>query len=215
MARDTYNVAIVGDSGKGKTYSFRNMNPDTTGVINLEAKPLPFKNNFKYYCKPNSWSEAYDKLIEYAKNDKIETVVLESFSAYIDSLLATARQIKKGFEVFNYYNTKIGELMYILKRYPKDIFVTAHTETVETEEGIAKERIFVKGREWKGDIEKDFTIVMYADLKVEDGNQRDYYFNLNSDGKMSAKTPPSLFEGENTIPNDSSKIIEELNRVFE
>lgn len=214
MSRDSYNIAIVGDSGKGKTYSFRNMDPETTGFINLEGKPLPFKNNFKHYCKPQGWSETYQKLIEYAKDDKIKTVVLESFSAYIDSLLSTAREIKKGYDVFNYYNTKIGELLYVLKRYPKDIIVTAHTEIVETEGGIAKERIFTKGKEWKGAVEKDFTVVMYADVEIKDDSQRDYYFILNSDGKMSAKTPPSLFEGESAIPNDASKIIEELDKVF-
>ena len=79
MARDTYNIAIVGPSGRGKTYSFRNLDPATTGYINEEGKPLPFKNNFKYYCTPNTWSETYDKLIEYAKNDKIQTVVFEVY----------------------------------------------------------------------------------------------------------------------------------------
>ena len=46
--RDYYKVLLVSQSGKGKTYSFRNMNPDTTGFVNVENKPLPFKNNFKF-----------------------------------------------------------------------------------------------------------------------------------------------------------------------
>ena len=35
--------------------------------------------------------------------------------------------------------------MYVLKRYPKDIFVTAHTEKLEEDLGVREERIFVKG----------------------------------------------------------------------
>lgn len=210
MARESYNIAIVGPSGRGKTMSLRNLDPETTGVINIEAKPLPFKNNFKYYETPKNWDEAYNKLIEYAKKDDINTVVLEDFTSYINSLLATARQIKKGYDVFNYYNTKIGELMYVLKRYPKDIFMIAHTEKLETDLGVTEERISVKGKEWKGDIETAFTIVNYADVQIKDNSERDYYFRLNSDGVISAKTPPMLFEEQETIPNDAKLIIDEL-----
>ena len=43
------------------------------------------------------------------------------------------------------YNEEIGKLMYIIRRYPKDIFVTAHYEWVENEEGAVEKRIAVKG----------------------------------------------------------------------
>lgn len=210
MSREAYNIAIIGDSGKGKTYSFRNMDPETTGIINLEGKPLPFKNKFKYYSKPSDWNNAYQKLIEYAKNDEIKCVVFESFSAYIDSLLSTAREIKKGYDIFQFYNGKIGELLYALKRYPKDIFVTAHTESLQSGGDVEKERMLVKGNEWKGAVEKDFTIVLYSDVDIKDNKERDYHFVLNSDGRTSAKTPPILFEGEDRIPNDANEVIKEL-----
>lgn len=146
MAKQTFQFAIVGMSGKGKTMCFRNMNPETCGFINIENKPLPFVNNFKYYSTPKDWQETYHKLIEFAKNPDITEVVLDSFSAYIDSLLKTAREIKKGFDVWNLYNEEIGKLMYLIKRYPKDIFMTAHYEWVETEEGAIEKRILVKGK---------------------------------------------------------------------
>ena len=91
-----YQIMIVGSSGKGKTYSFRNMNPNTCGFINMEGKPLPFINKFKYYYSPNSWQDAYTKLIEFAKIPEITEVVFDSFSAYMDSVLKTARETKKG-----------------------------------------------------------------------------------------------------------------------
>lgn len=214
MSRESYNIAIVGSSGRGKTYSLRNLDPETTGFINIAAKPLPFKNNFKHYCMPKDWSEAYNKLVEYAKNDDIKIVVLEDFSEYMDSVLKTAREIKKGYDIWNYYNQKIGELNYIIKRYPKDIIVTAHTDKVEIDGGITEERMFVKGKEWKGDVEKDYTIVLYADTKISDNQTRDYYFRLNTDGVINAKTPPDLFEGQETIPNDAGKVLEEIDKVF-
>lgn len=146
MTKQVYQFAIVGMSGKGKTMCFRNMNPEITGFINAENKPLPFINKFKHYSTPKDWQETYQKLIEFAKNPEITVVVLDSFSAYVDSLLKTAREIKKGFDVWNFYNEEIGKLMYIIKRYPKDIFVSAHYEWVETEEGAIEKRIAVKGK---------------------------------------------------------------------
>ena len=146
MANQIYQFAIVGMSGKGKTMAFRNMDTENTGFINIENKPLPFVNKFKHYSTPKDWQETYQKLIEFAKNPEITQVVLDSFSAYVDSLLRTAREIKKGFDVWNLYNEEIGKLMYIIKRYPKEIFMTANYEWVETEEGAVEKRVSVKGK---------------------------------------------------------------------
>lgn len=191
--------------------SLRNMNPETTGFINMESKPLPFINKFKHYSTPNNWQECYQKLIEYAKDSTIEVVILDSFSAYVDSLLKTARDTKKGFDIWNYYNEEIGKLQYIIKKYPKHIIVTGHYEWVETEEGAIEKRLAVKGKEWKGMLEKDYTVVHYADMTVKEG-KREYFITLNGDGKSSAKTPPMfLEEGEEKIVNDYNLFIDRVN----
>ena len=214
MTRTPYQTALVGMSGRGKTMAFRNLNPETTGYINAEAKPLPFENKFKHYCTPNTFQETYQKLIEYAKNKEIEVVVLDSFSAYVESLLRTARETKKNFDIWNMYNDEIGKLMYIIKRYPKDILVTAHYEWVETEEGAVEKRIAVKGKEWKALIEKEFTIVHFADMRVIEG-KRKYTISLNSDGKSSAKTPPMfLVDGQEEIDNDYVPFLSRMNEIL-
>lgn len=211
MTKTPYQFLLIGMPGRGKTMSFRNMNPETTGYINMEAKPLPFANKFKNYSAPNNWQECYQKLIEYAKNTSIEVVILDSFSAYVDSLLKTARDTKKGFDIWNYYNEEIGKLQYIIKKYPKHIIVTGHYEWVETEDGAVEKRLAIKGKEWKGMLEKDYTIVHYADVSIVD-MKRSYFITLNSDGKTSAKTPPMfLKEGEEKIVNDYNLFIKTVN----
>jgi len=212
----TYQYAIVGGSGKGKTMSFRNMDPNQTGFINAEGKALPFINKFKYYSTPKDWQETYQKLIEFAKNPEITVVVLDSFSAYVDSLLKTAREVKRGFDVWNFYNEEIGKLLYIIKRYNKDIIVAAHYEWVETEEGAIEKRISVKGKEWKGLVEKEFTLVHYADMKVNTDKKRQYFFTLNSDGKSSAKTPPMFLENDlqNEAENDAWLFLQNVRKVL-
>jgi hypothetical protein len=203
-----YPIAIVGSSGRGKTMSFRNMNPETCGFINAENKPLPFINKFKHYCTPNTWTETYQKLIEYGKNPEITEVVLDSFSAYIDSLLKTARETKKNFDIWNMYNEEVGKLLFLIKKYPKDIIVTGHSANVETETGVLERRMAVKGNEWnKTGVESAFTIVAFTEVVFRE-NKRDYVFNLLADGTTSAKTPPIFLpEGKETIANDCNEFL--------
>lgn len=210
MNKQPYQFLLIGMPGRGKTMSLRNLDATTTGFINMEGKPLPFENKFTHYSTPNNWQECYQKLIEFAKDDTIKVVVLDSFSAYVDSLLQTARSTKKGFDIWNFYNEKIGELQYIIKKFPKHLIVTGHYEWVETEEGAIEKRLAVKGKEWKGMLEKDYTIVNYAEVNIENG-KRNYTTVFNSDGKSSAKTPPMfLEEGEEKIPNDYNIFIERV-----
>ena len=211
MNTTPYQIALVGAPGRGKTMSFRNLKPETTGFINVESKPLPFINKFKHYSAPNNWQECYQKLIEYAKDDTVEVVVLDSFSAYVDSLLKTARETKRGFDIWNYYNEEIGKLLFAIKKYPKHIIVSAHYEWVETDAGAVEKRIMVKGKEWKGMVEKDFTIVHFADMKIVEKKRR-YTLALNSDGLTSAKTPPIFTdEGIDEIENDYNPFLEKMN----
>ncbi len=210
-----YQFALVGMSGRGKTMAFRNMDPDTTGFINMEGKSLPFLNTFKNYSTPNNWQECYQKIIEYAKDSSIKVIVVDSFSAYLESVLKTARDTKRGFDIWNYYNEEIGKFLYLVKNVRKHIVVTAHYEWVETDEGAVEKRIMVKGKEWKGMVEKDFTIVNYADMKVSD-KKRTYYITLNSDGKTSAKTPPMFLDSEeqDTMENDYNAFIVKVNKIL-
>ena len=94
-----YQIAIVGRPGRGKTMAFRNMDANKCGFINAEGKPLPFIKDFKHYNIPNNWQETYQILINFAKDPNITEVVLDSFSAYVDSLLRTAREKYKGFDI--------------------------------------------------------------------------------------------------------------------
>lgn len=210
VTRDFYKILLVSQSGKGKTYSARNLDPNTTGFINVENKPLPFKNRFKYHGRPTSYLEAYNLLIEYAKNPEITCIFFDSFSAYVDLLLGEARKTKKGFDIWNFYAEEIGKLLDIIKRIKKEVFVTAHYEILGVE-GNQEKRIKVKGKEWEGVIEKEFTIVLFADRKINDQKLVDAWFDLNLENS-SAKCPPDIFGPEtNRISNDANFILTKIN----
>ena len=211
MSRDYYKVLLVGSSGKGKTYSSRNMDPTTTGFINIEDKPLPFKNKFKYHARPKNVSEVKIALQEYANNPDINCIYIDSFSAYVDLLLAECRATKKGFEIWQTYAEGIGKFLNFVKSIQKEVFLTAHYETLGLE-GNQEKRVKVKGKEWEGTIEKEFTVVLYADSKFNQKGLPEYYFNTVQEF-TSAKCPPDLF-GSDTIKvdNDTNMI---LNKILE
>src|SRR3990167_4753493 len=108
MGKENFKVLLVGGSGKGKTYTARSLNLQTTGFVNAENKPLPFKGNFKYHSKPKNYKEAFDSIVEFAKNPEIDVIFIDSFSAILEFSLVEARKTKKGFDIWNAYNEAIS-----------------------------------------------------------------------------------------------------------
>lgn len=203
--RDYYKVFLVGSSGRGKTYSFRNMNPETTGFINIEDKPLPFKNKFKFHSRPITTMDVKKVLKEYADNPLIDSICIDSFSAYAEILLSECRATKTGFEIWNRYNDETSKFLAFIKSIKKEVFITGHYEILGIE-GNQEKRIRIKGKENEGLIEKEFTVVLYADNKYSDKGIPEYFFNTIGEG-TSAKCPPGLL-GENVyrVENDVNEI---------
>lgn len=207
MKRDFYKIFLVSQSGKGKTFSARSLNRKTTGFVNVENKPLPFKGAFDNHIRCNTYQEAYQGLIDFATNSNVDVIFFDSFSAYVDLLLLECRKTKKGFDVWNMYNEEIGKLLNLIKRIPKEVYVTGHYEVLSPE-GVPEKRIKVKGKEWEGIIEKEFTIVLYADRKLNEKKETEAWFDLSLEGS-SSKCPPDMFE-ENKIPNDCAFIQDKI-----
>lgn len=208
--RDFYKVLIVGRSGIGKTYSFRNMNPETTGFINIENKPIPYKNTYKYHARPTTLNDIKAVLKACDENPEIKTIVIDSFSAFVDILLAEARSTKKGYDIWNFYNEEIGKLFNTVKRINKEVFITAHYEWLQGDEGVKEKRIKVKGKEWEGVCEKEFSVVLYADAKVDEKGKPNYYFDLFQENS-STKCPPDIFGADvMKIPNDCNLVLEQI-----
>lgn len=55
-------IAIVGNSGSGKSTSLRNLDPATTFIINVAGKPLPIKN----------YKSNYKSLVQNTETKKFE-----------------------------------------------------------------------------------------------------------------------------------------------
>lgn len=208
-----YKVLLIGASGRGKTYSFRNMDREKTAFINVENKPLPFKGGFKNTAVPTKSGDVLQFLAQLQNRNDIDCILVDSFSAYTDMLMLEARATKVGWDVMNHYNENIGKFNDAVKKANKEVFVTAHWEVIVDESGGNKERrAKIKGKEFEGMVEKDYTITLFSEAKVEFGEEKPkYFFQIYSDGKTSAKCPPDIFGPDTiTIDNDSNLVLEKI-----
>lgn len=205
-------ILYVSQSGKGKTYSFRNMDENTTGFINTELKPLPFRKNFKYHGKPKNIAGTIKCLQDYSSNPEIDCIVIDSLTAIFEIFEKELSKLYAGYDLWAAYNKKITELLDIIKLAEKEVFATSHYEVLNIEKNPEK-RVKVLGKRWEGVIEKEFTIVLYADCKFNN-EKPEYFFKLSGEG-ISAKCPPDLFgEGVNIIPNDSAEILKKVKNYY-
>lgn len=209
LDREFYKILVVSPPGKGKTYSFRNVDPNGFGLINLENKPLPFKKLMTYHTRPLDRVQAYNAIVEYAKNPEITAIGIDSFSAYADMLMEEARRTKKGFDIFNFYNEELSKFFTLIKKIRKEVILTSHSEIVGIE-GQQERRAKVQGRVWEGVLEKEFTIVMFGDSKFSDAGKPEYFFKL-AEENTSAKCPPEIF-GKDVykIDNDAQFILDKV-----
>ncbi len=209
---------LVGPPGSGKTTSLRNLGPETV-LYNTEKKMLPFKNNGIKVQGILDSKDLIDRLKKFVpdtegenkgkiKYPAIKNIIIDSFSDYADILFAECKAKYKGFDVYNAYNTAIYEFFQLLKNIDgKHIFLTGHTETLQDADGNVIFRMFIRGKEWEGKVEKVATCVFYADPKRKsDGKGVNYQFMTNTDGRYPAKTPMGMFNETHT-PNDLAAIV--------
>jgi hypothetical protein len=211
IERDYYKTLIISASGQGKTYGFRNMDANTTGFINAENKPLPFSKKFKYHAHPKKWAGVNAAFDDFAKDPAIDIIIIDSISAVFEMWVEECRANRSGYEIWNSYNKGIGELLTKIKNLDKEVVITGHYEMLNIE-GAPEKRLKVKGKEWEGIIEKEFTIVLYPEIKYKSGKPERYIYKLAAEG-CSAKCPPAIFgEGTYEIDNDfkifNDKVVE-------
>ena len=80
------NIFVVGPSGSGKSTSLRNLNPETTIILNTEQKALPFRGGQKFKLNvPIADMKAFEHTFQKAlKSEEATTIVIESFTSMIE-----------------------------------------------------------------------------------------------------------------------------------
>lgn len=208
-------VLIAGASGSGKSSTFRNLDPETTVIVNTERKPLPFKSFAKFKnINVSSYKEFSKLMIELKKDEKYKVVVIDSLTSLTEIVQRYTDTVFSGFEQWKQYNELIQNALWSIKDLPQQVFVTGIPEYMETSPGELKGYIRVKGKELKyGGSEKEFAIVLWTKMiENEDGEIEEYTLKYKPNKHDTAKAPSDMFEG--TLPNDAKIIMEKIHEYY-
>ena len=207
------NIIIVGPSGSGKSTSLASLNPKTTAVLNTERKQLPFKNAKEFMNVPiKSVSEFHSALDKAMESDKIQTIVIESFTSLIEIIFREADIRYKGFDVWSYYNKEIDKVLDKSKNSDKYIVFTAIDGVYDGDNGVEERFVAVDGNRWKKRVEKEFVICLFTDVRATDEGVT-YRFRTNTTGRDSAKSPMGMFEDLH-IDNCLKEVVEHCEEYY-
>ena len=207
------NVIVVGKSGSGKSTSLRNLNPETTAVINTERKQLPFKGANKFMNVPvQSLKDFNAAMTKAMSSDKVETIVIESFTSLVEMIYREADVRFKGFDVWSFYNKEIDRILNMSKNTDKHIIYLAIDGAYDGDDGVQERFVAVDGNRWKKRVEKEFVVCLYTDNHYSN-DKVSYRFRTQSQGKDSAKSPMGMFD-DLYIDNDLKQVIDKCNEYY-
>ena len=221
MAAET--IAIVGESGTGKSTSLRNLNPEETFIISSTGKPLPFKGWKKKYVpikiEGNNISGNYytsskwDQIIKILqiidkKMPHVKQVIVDDFQ-YVLSYEFVDRATEAGYTKFTELAQHAMEILRYSEKMRDDckmVFLT-HSENVgdalnpkyviKTVGKLLAEKVTLEGL---------FTYIFFTKVAEGTEGKMEYKLLTNSDGTCVAKTSLGMFE-EMEIDNDLNEII--------
>lgn len=184
-------VLIIGETGSGKTYSIKNMNPDEVGIFSVEKGRLPFRGDFKVVPKAT-----YSKINKIFSEPKLKQYVIDD-SQYLLVNDYFDRAKDTGYQKFTDMALAFRNLVHdVNMKLPDDVIVyfLHHTE-YDSNSGKTKAKTIGKMIDSYLTLEGCFDIVL---MTAVEGNE--HYFITQSDGYNTAKSPEGMFDLK--IPND-------------
>ncbi len=194
-------VLILGESGSGKSTSMRNFTADDVRVFNVASKPLPFRGKL-----PRLDGATYATIkTALAKPDRKAYVIDDSQYLLAFESFDHAKEI--GYGKFTDMALNFRDLIdYVVKKTTSDVLVYFLHHTERTEDGRTKAKTIGKMLDNQLTVEGLFSIVL---LCKTDGTR--HYFETQSDGSTTAKSPMGMFERE--IDNDL-KFVDDTIRAY-
>ena len=95
-----------------------------------------------------------------------------------------------------------------------NVYLFAHPETIQDENGFLRERIAVQGKQLEKFAPESFSsVVLYAEIKASPGKPNEHIFRTRNSGADTCKTPMGMFE-DAEISNDLVLVNEAVNAYF-
>lgn len=183
-------VLVLGESGSGKSTSLRNFEYGEIGIFNVASKPLPFR---KKLAKADG--ATYQKIMSTLAKPSMKAYAIDD-SQYLMAFESFDKVDETGYQKFtsmalNFYSL----VQFVIRQTPPDVIVYFLQHTEKTDDGRTKAKTLGKMLDNQLTLEGLFSIVL---LCKTDGTR--HYFETQSDGATTAKSPLEMFERE--IDND-------------
>ena len=216
-------IAIVGDTGSGKSHSIQFLDPKETYIINVADKDLPFKGssaiynrdskNYKVVEDTNEIQRLLQTLSDTAPH--VKTVIIEDGN-YIMGFNLVAKATEVGYTKFSLMAQHMVNLIKLSKKLRDDLTIVyiSHLEEVEDSGEITTYKMKTAGKMIDTQIKLEglFTVVLYAITETK-GDKTDYFFITNKYKKYPAKSPMGMFS-ELKIANNMKNVVESVNEYY-
>lgn len=196
-------VLIMGASGTGKSFSFRNLPPEETAIISVAKSELPFRNKtgLKFVeC------DDYTKIASAIQGTKKRIICLDD-TGYLMQFENFDKAMIKGYDKHTEMAKHYADLLKTIRKLDgeKIVYMTIHEDVID---GIAKPKTTGKMINDNLCIEGLLNIVFRSVIK-----EGEHVFQTRSAGDSVAKTPYEMYE-EEFIPNDLAEIDKTIREYY-
>lgn len=196
-------VLILGESGSGKSASLRNFTPEEISIFNVAGKPLPFRKKL-----PKVKTSDYRMIMAGLQKSQKKSFAIDD-SQYLLSFELFDRVDERSYDKYSDMARKFsGLIRFVADQMPDDRIVYFLHHPQVTEDGRIKAKTVGKMLDNQLTVEGLFSIVL---LCRTDGQR--HYFETQSDGYTTAKSPMEMFEFE--IDNDLKLVDQKIREYYE
>ena len=207
-------IAVMGESGSGKTTAMRTLDPKETYYIDCDGKGLSWKGWREQYNAANKnyiRTDDQNKVLSLMKgiNDKcpnIHNIVIDTINSIMNAD-ERRRLNEKSYDKWADLAWSVYDICVLASQLREDlnVLVLAHTQTeVDDNTGERFTRILTNGKKLnKIGLEKYFTTVLLTKKGAEE-----FVFETQAN-KSTCKTPLGAFD-KLEIPNDMQAVLDAL-----
>ena len=216
-------IALVGDTGSGKSHSIQFLDPKETYIISVADKELPFKGSAIMYSRDNKNFKTIEDANEIQRllqtlsdtAPQIKNIIIEDGN-YIMGFNLVAKATEIGYTKFSVMAQQMVNLIKLCKKLRDDLTIIyiSHLEEVEDSGEITTYKMLTAGKMIDKQIKLEglFTVVLYAITETK-GDKTEYFFITNKYKKYPAKSPMGMFK-ELKISNNMKEVIETVNEYY-
>ena len=229
-------MLILGRSGSGKSASMRNLNPETTGIINADRQELIFpskkyvtvlnaegkpdlaKSNYVETSKPNS---VLIVLKAWNNSPTIKTIVLDTITHLITSYYIK-EALGKDYGGYKELGTSFWQIIDYVRTMDKNVIVFGHLKTEFNEDGVKEVTMKSHGKMIQDfEAESYFNTLLLAEVIKRD-EELQYVFRSKPKNLAEKAKSPVKFNEDGSVTraleeyesNDLKAILVKLNKFY-